>query len=677
MVDVKRVALLVLVAGLIVAAGLYWNTSLNEYSPSEPTSVEQTTQESFDASDWNVTPEATVSLNETDQAPAEDSYERFTVPGEVTFGKNTPAQSVRLTVKIMPVEESRAAELAEQSGNANPIAQLMRDDPRESFDTQPITKTITTDNTGRFSIENAIPGIYQVLVEDTGLVKTDSRSRIEIASRIRPLGLDVARTATLKGTVLGSDGEPLPATVEYQDGRDRFQTNNRGQFTVNDVPPGKKIDFLRIYKEGYRAHHLSLPAPEPGETVEETFKLEKGSSLQVQVRSENGEPVTDGTVILTREDDKNIPFGARQSVPHGKGRAVQLDGNGQGTFQSIIPGRVKIQLMFADLLVEPRILNVEAGEDRQITITGRRGDPFRIKFLDESTGQPVEGIKPAMRVFDEDGNELEPGFIISSRKTNDAYEGILDPNARTIRVRVTSPTNAYQTKEVEFDRSDLPDLSVSIVPSKRPTPEPESPPGLTTFELENEDLVDWNTIDSVNVWILNPETGEQVLARTGGGRSVLSEPYPLQIGEYLVYAVFQGDDETSRVAFRHVDINSRYPGSRTLTLEESASIEGSIQSDRTSPSNFRVGLSLLGTREGDAAGDSANVFYPDTLRTTPNQDGSYRLDHIPPGVSTALHVTATGQGSSDRAAGAVLKERSLPELSAGQLETIGPIQLSE
>lgn len=677
MVDVKKVAILILVAGAIVAAGLYWNSSLNEFSPSEPTTVEQSTQETFGESDWSVSPEATLSLEERQESTNENVYDRFTIPGKVKFTDNTPSQSIQLTVKIMPLKPSRANELLNQSQGDDPIAQLMRADPRRNFDTQAITQTITTDESGRFSIEDALPGIYQVLVGDTNLVKTDGTSRIEISSRVQPLKLEVARTAELKGTVLGPDGNPVQATVEYMDGRDQFQTNDQGQFRIDDVPPEKPIDFLRIHKEGYQEHHLSLPVPEPGETVEETFSLERGSSLQVAVRTENDEPVTDGTVILTREDDKKIPFGARQSVPHGKARVIQLDSNGQGTFQSIIPGRIKVSLIFAQILAKPRVLEVESGENRQITITGQEGDPFSIEFLDESTGQPVEGIRPAMRVFDEDGNELDPGFIISSRKKDDAYQGIVDPDAETIRVRITSPTNAYETKEDQFDRSDLPDLSVRLVPSKKPTPEPETPPGLTSFEIQNEDTLNWPAIDSVDVWILDAESGSQVLARTGTNQSVLNEPYPLGVGEYHLYAVLDRTDGRSLVAFRTVSINSKHPGSRQITLEKSASIEGTVQTDERSPSDYQVGLSLLENFGERQEINIQGVFYPEPLRTTPDTNGAYRLDHVPPGVATELHVISTSQGSSDRDAGSVLERRRIPELSSDTTESVASFQLSE
>jgi protocatechuate 3,4-dioxygenase beta subunit len=677
MVDVKKIVLLILVAGVIVAAGLYWNSSLNDFSPTDPNSDERTLQDSFDESKWSVSPEATISLGDRQESSTEDVYDRFTVPGQVTFGDNTPAQSVKLTVKIMPVDPSRAGELLNQPQGDNPIAQLMKGGPRSNFDTQAITQMITTDESGRFSIEDAVPGIYQVLVGDTNLVKTDSTSRIEIPSRRQPLKLKVARTASLKGTVLNPDGNPIEATVEYMDGRDQFQTNSQGQFTIDDVPPGKPINFLRIYKEGFREYHLSLPAPKPGETIEESFSLERGSSLQVTIRTEKDEPVTDGTIILTREDDKKIPLGARQSVPHGKARVIQLDSNGRGTFESIIPGRVKISLMFAQILAEPRVLEIEAGENRQITITGQEGDPFSVELLDESTGQPVEGIQPAMRVFDEDGNELEPGFIISSRKKDDAYKGIIDRAAESIRVRVTSLTNAYQTKEAQFDRSDLPDLTVRLVPSKKPTPEPETPPGLTSFTIQKEGALDWGTIDSVDVWILDAKSGSQKLARTGTNQSVLSEPYPLEVGEYYFYAVLDRSDERSRVAFRPFSINSKHPGSRQITLEESASVEGTVGAANKSPSDLQVGLSLLGNSNENQERNIQGVFYPERLRITPGKDGSYRLDHIPPGEAAELHVTSTRRGSSDRAAGTVLERQRIPELSSGTTKTVAPIQLSE
>lgn len=119
-----------------------------------------------------------------------------------------------------------------------------------------------TDNGGAFVFENVTPGSYRVVGEKTGFIRTTFgprgggggfASRIEVAagSEKGDVVVKLVPQGVVSGRVLDEDGEPMEGVsvsllrMQYAQQQRRLasqgngQTNDRGEFRITNVPPGK------------------------------------------------------------------------------------------------------------------------------------------------------------------------------------------------------------------------------------------------------------------------------------------------------------------------------------------------------------------------------------------------------------------------------------------------------
>jgi hypothetical protein len=118
----------------------------------------------------------------------------------------------------------------------------------------------STDNAGAFVFENVTPGSYRVIGDKTGFIRASFGgrgdglgSRVEVAAGSDKADVVVRMTpqGIVSGRILDEDGEPLEAVTvsllrqqsfmgqRRLGGQGAGQTNDRGDFRITNVPPGK------------------------------------------------------------------------------------------------------------------------------------------------------------------------------------------------------------------------------------------------------------------------------------------------------------------------------------------------------------------------------------------------------------------------------------------------------
>lgn len=669
-----RLWMAALAAGLIIVIGLFWNQgTFNQQSPESIDNDRRVKGElaDFDGEDWEVSPEARMELD-TDTTPERD-YSTFQIPGQLIFPEGTENRQTDVQLRVRPIRPERAEKLSNSSSN-NLMRELFKGGLDQALERSAFEQTVRTDSNGNFSIEEALPGIYEVTLSDTRWTITNNEPRIELPDQIQPLRYEVSPTGKLNGRVEDPEGNPLEAMVAHTDGSDSFSTDNQGQFSVNGLSSEEEIDDLVIYREGYIPHFVNLSAPEPGSVIEETFTLQLASKLQVRVLNQDDEPVTTGKVILERNDDKTIQYGSRQSVPHGEGKIAELNENGVAVFESLQPGEVVFGLTFSDHLSSKKSVSVQAGETQEVTHRVTEGIPVNLTFIDESSGEPARDIEPAIRAYDDDGNELSPSFELTDQTGPGEYEGVVHPAIEEIRMKITSPMHTYKEKEVRFNRNQFPDLEVQVVPSERRTPPGGgTPPGLVQLNLQSEGTsVDWDQIENARLEVLDATTGERVYSRTGGS-AVFSERLPLGEGSYVLYGRLIRDG-TDMIVYEELSITSQNPGERTLSAVPAASVEGQVNVPDGSSAGLRVGISLLPSDGG--ASDTTIPFYPEGLSMKLSEDGRYNLTNLPAKTSLRLQVLSTSRDELDRDSGRVIEMLDVEGIPVGEQRTLPSVSVN-
>lgn len=665
------------IAAIIVLAGIYWPESGTDTDEVKRTDQEQTFETAdIDERDWDISEEASLDLQEGDETAQEetDPYNRFSIPGQVIFPTDVTPQKVDLEVDIQLLKPENAEELAQRQ---NPIKYMLGQGGEDSFEQETITRTITTDEDGKFEITNAPPGLYGVTTADTAWSAKNRVQKIQAAAAVQPMKLEIARTSGLIGTVVDSDSNPIDsARVEYTTKDESIAVGRDGQFKLGTLEPNERIDHFKILKEGYEPYYFDESPLKPGELRRDTFVLQRGAQLRVKVRDTNGDPIRQGHLILNRADDLEITSQQHLAAAHGGAKMASLQGEGQYTFANLRPGKVHVALRSSQFIPESRTVTVEPGGLSEITLTVRKGEPLNISLINESNGEPVTSIQPQLQVFDSDGNRLKPGYTIDTINDEGTIKAFLHPETDRFKIRARSSIGRFKTKVKEFSANDLPDVELVLVPADTPEDDqPQTPPGLLSVETEGS--VDWSSVTKGQVYVLDKKSGQRVRGQAGSG-NVLSEPIPLDLGEYLLYGVFERSESPSLGFVQEVTIESKRPGKQPVEVRETGRVSGTVTGlESQQYQKLKVGISLLPGGSGSDGSAPRSVYYPGAISTTPASDGSFTIENVPAGSNLSLHVLAKSGAQLDVEKGSVLATKSLPQLGPGESRDVSVIDLGE
>jgi hypothetical protein len=185
-------------------------------------------------------------------------------------------------------------------------------------------RSVASDRSGRFVVENLPPGPYRVTVTHADFAPVSLELGPGDAARIQLLvggGIDGdVRDARLGG---------VPAGVRLElvaNGKSRPIAIDRGRFVATAVPPGRAT--LRASAPGYVpwAREVEVPAgTRPGDlTVRDLrVELERGGTVSGRIRDDDGAPVAGVTIT------------AGSSV-------VRSDADGNFRLDGVAPGRVRV-----------------------------------------------------------------------------------------------------------------------------------------------------------------------------------------------------------------------------------------------------------------------------------------------------------------------------------------------
>ena len=206
------------------------------------------------------------------------------------------------------------------------------------------------DEEGRFTLDGFEPGRWELRARADGhLVSEDFEFEVPLEKPLPRIGL--LRTSTVKGVVIGADGTPLggagvrmgdthslrdsgsiPVSVGGQSRPDSVKTNARGEFELDNIPPGT-VEIV-AWRQGWAPSDPFTVELHPGE-VREAVSL----TLQVGGRI-TGELYDLGGQIAPRRRIE-IEGGADNAVAQNQ---VQTDAQGLFVVEGLTAGKYEISV---------------------------------------------------------------------------------------------------------------------------------------------------------------------------------------------------------------------------------------------------------------------------------------------------------------------------------------------
>lgn len=646
----KRVWFAVLVALLIVFVGGYWTFQEPQtgVGPEEtPLSDITSTQQ-----EWKISPES-VNFDGTVQIEGDAEFQGLNLSGRVQFPEESDPESVELLVRILPLSPKVLDEMENKTSGENidtVATQYLRSD---TISQDPLRKVIVTDPEGAFSISNAPPGLYRAEIQGADWLGSTEGSIVQRPDATSAIEVSARPSARLEGQVVDSSGEPLgDVTVRSLRSDWSVRTDENGEFTFGPISPGEPVNYLQIEQPGLGPESLSLSPFNEGEVREKTFEIIRSRELVVQVRTETGQPVEKGDVLLRRTDDRQLTSGEGELREGMRVRTIDADGTVR--FEGLQPGTVEVNLHHPQLMAEWSSVSLEEST-QEAQLTGRRGHSFTVEMYDEETEEPVRGLLPRILVFDQQGNLLRPG-LRGHERTEGTFRSVLHPDFSEGILRVDGERRGYEQKTIQFDRGDLDRLEVSLN-SKGQNTDNETP---TFQKFQVPDSLSVEDLDRLELFFVDKDDGGIVQTRSGGA-SILEEAIPLPRGEFYVYGTAELNRDQKRVIGQNLTVQSDHPDSKPLSFHEPARISGRIQGPDENRQGLEVAVDLLGNTGGEVyfAPD-----YPKPLRTTPDEDGRFSFDSVPPGRVLQVHVVTTRENNLELPPGTVVVR--------GKVEPISP-----
>lgn len=652
-----------LVALLIIVVGGYWTFQGRRNQVSQPADVSQDLTSTEE--EWKISPES-VGFEGTVQVESDTGFEGFTVPGQIHFPDDSDPESVELIVRILPLSTDWIDQLKAEASGGNLDEVATRYVRSDTWSQDPLRKVLVTDSQGRFSISNAPPGLYRAEIRGDEWLGSTQGSLVQRPGDVTELEVDARPSARLVGRVVDSNGEPVSGvSIRSLRSSQTVRTDENGEFVFGPISPGEPVDYLQLENEAVESRSLSLSSFDPGEVREKTFEITRARELTVQVRTESGQPVQQGSVLLRRVDDKQLRPGQGE-LREGM-RTQSVDSEGTVLFAGLRPGRVQVNLHHPRLMAEWTSANLDRTQN-EVRLTALRGHELTVEIQDESTGEPIRDLLPRIVVFDQQGNLLRPG-LRGHRREGGTFNAVLHPQFSEGVMRLDGERRGYEPRTLRFDRGDLNRIKVSLAVAEQNRG--DKPPAFQKLRLsESRNSED---VESLDLFFVDRRSGEIVQTRTGS-HSILEESIPLPTGEFIVYGRAQLSRGRQRIVGQKLAVESDHPDSKPIMLEEPARVIGEIQgpSDDGSVEGLEVAVDLLGDSNED-------VFfardYPEPLRATPDEDGRFIFESVPVGVPLELHVVTTRRNDLELPPGTIVKRESIGPLSPNERFTLPTLRL--
>lgn len=654
---------------VIVLLGLYWEGQRvpRESATDNSTEPDVKTPE-IDSSDWDVSPEATVRVQTDNRVDSPGRTGQFDIPGRAKFPDGKQAEEVRLEVEVLPLDQEHLNRIETTPSTEDEPALTQLESP-DSLREKAFTKTVTTDENGRFSLRDAPTGIYRIRSRDENWTGETEEPIVQHGTTSTPLQVSLRQSATLVGRVLDQDSQPLSnARVALTTHSHELRTDPEGQFRLNNLIPGQPINNAKITKQGFKTYYLDQGPLQPGEIRQDTFVLQRSASLSVVVQNSTGQPITDGKIRLRRisSGQADGDINARNSL------MKSLDDNGVTEFNDVAPGRFKVSLAFSSYLADPLTVRLEPGESVRKTVTVREGKPVAIRHVNAETGETIDEVRPRITAYAGPNQPLDQGFKFKEIRSNGVIVGVVHPSTQKLIIR--SESNRFEPEETTVRSTDLPDVKIPLSPSQTGAADQE-PPGLLKVNLAVDGRFDWENVVDVQAYVLDGKTGQRILGRAGQ-RSVFQEPFPLKPGSYVLYGLIKTNSGSFALA-QSLGIEGQHPGQKSLTPSRTGSVSGRVLlNEQPISETVRVAVSLL-PPEDETQKSTRDIYYPEQLSTTPNANGEFTIDNVPTDRSLGLHVISEGSSTLGVQPGAVLTRISLEALSEGEERSVRTIKLQE
>ena len=288
----------------------------------------------------------------------------------------------------------------------------------------------------------------------------------------------VSSGAVITGKVVGPHGRPIPAamvialTKKKKKGRGAVtaMTNARGEFKLKGV--GKDPVEILAGASGHLPASMDAQPEQSGVVID----LEKGGSIEGDVRKADGSPMANHWVSVTPTDpaiNKKLASwrnrGANSVLQIAGGQYGRTDGKGRFELKGMHPGEYMVRIWGQDGVLPPT--KVQTGE------TGIR--------LQLEPGYTVTG-----RIVDEEGKPVldkkEQGPYISARQGTQWYGGVRADakghfeikNLPGGALKLQAWVSGYQnfTVETTAGARDVQVVMKKVKPAPKPKPA-QKPPG--------------------------------------------------------------------------------------------------------------------------------------------------------------------------------------------------------
>lgn len=329
-------------------------------------------------------------------------------------------------------------------------------------------------------------------------VKTTLRAGARVAAKVQ-LPFSTAKLGTVSGSVIGPEGQPLPASVAI--GFAQMWTKRDGVFSLQGIPEGKTALLARA--TGFRPATVDVEVA-AGRTTEIEVKLEYAESGTMRIEG----------VVVGPQDEAVAGAHVYLMLEKSRGtlRSTLTDEQGRFTMERL-PERVRSEAARLQASRAPyyatRLLRFETGiTDERVTLQlPIRYVQLRLRVVDAETNEPVGQL---VATAERPESRQRVSRLIYDRAQG-VRQGMLEPGRHTVRI------DALDHEDMEFELDVTPDAQGNFthqVSLKRVS----SPSVQVALTIALTDAVSGAPVARARLEVLEVDGG-QPLSRFEGGRA--------------------------------------------------------------------------------------------------------------------------------------------------------------